>query len=600
MGIYLQMRNPLSSSKSHLFSIFLVVLTVLVFLPSLKYQFINFDDPDYVTQNPYVQLGLTAKGVIWAFTTNHASNWHPLTWLSHMLDWELYGKSPMGHRFTNLLFHCANAVLLFLLLEKLTGAFWKSLVVAAIFAWHPLHIESVVWVAERKDVLSTFFWLLTLWAYTHYVRDKTGKSYFIALSLFCFGLLSKPMVVTLPFILMLLDYWPLNRFRLLSTAPTRLNDSRLKILLWEKIPFLILTVLASLITFLAQKKGGAVTSVGDFSISDRITNAAVSYLRYIGKIIWPTDLAIFYPHPPSWPIGKVFLASSVLVSVSLYAVLAKRKHPYFAIGWFWFLGVLVPVIGLVQVGGQSMADRYSYIPLIGLLIIIVWGLDDFLRALKFPSLLKWFFAFISLGACIVATEFQLRHWKNSVTLFEHALAVTRDNVSAQFSLGNALIDGGNFNSGMEHLREAMRLDPRFAEVHGKIGFALAGIGKTRDAVGEYREALRLKPNLAEALNNLTWILATAPDLEIRDGVEAVRLGERACALTLNQQPVMLGTLAAAYAEAGRYNDAIVTARKAEQVALDLGLVHVAELNQKLIELYKKREPYRDLSNSPKG
>ena len=385
-------------------SLILALVTGAVFLPVAWNDFVNYDDPDYVTANAHVQGGLNWKNVAWAFTTGHASNWHPITWLSHMLDYQFFGPQPAGHHLVNAAFHVMNTLLLFLLLARMTTAIWRSALVAGLFALHPLHVESVAWISERKDVLSAFFWMLTILAYAGYVSRleprqtdsplqkvkrirSTPASLFYALSLtfFVMGLMSKPMMVTLPFVLLLLDYWPLERAALNNlhgkeSVSTKSKSTSIRGLPWlflEK-PFVILSGVSCYVTFVVQRKGGAVST--SISIGARIANALVAYARYIGKFLWPEKLSVLYPHPGSWPAWQVAAAGILVLVLCLSAVILARRRPYIAVGWFWFFGTLVPMIGLVQVGVQSMADRYTYVPLIGLLIVLVWGVADLVTA----------------------------------------------------------------------------------------------------------------------------------------------------------------------------------------------------------------------------
>jgi len=358
--------------------LFLVAVTLMVYLQSTNHDFVSYDDVSYVTENPNIKAGITLEGILWAFTSGHAANWHPLTWISHMLDCELYGLNPTGHHWTNIQIHVANTILLFLVLSWMTGALWQSSLVAALFAVHPLHVESVVWVAERKDVLCTLFWILSMWAYAGYVRYSTKIHYVSSIILFTFGLMAKPMIVTLPFVFLLLDYWPLKRFQSGQSGHGKILQQRLVALglVWEKIPFFILSAASSVATYIVQQSGGAVKHLDAIPFHARIGNAMVSYASYIGKMIWPINLAVFYPFPETIPLWQAAGAGVLLASVTVLVFRAACSKPYLAVGWLWYIGTLVPVIGLVQVGSQSMADRYTYIPLIGLFIIVVWGLWD--------------------------------------------------------------------------------------------------------------------------------------------------------------------------------------------------------------------------------
>ena len=372
----------------------MLVGTLILYARCLGNEFVNYDDGDYVEGNSQVQSGVTLSGAEWAFTTGHASNWHPLTWLSHMLDCQIYGLKPWGHHLTNILLHAVNTLLLFLVLRRMTGKLWPSAFVAALFGWHPVHVESVAWISERKDVLSAFFWLLTMGAYARYAEEFKVQSskykvyYGLALLLFMLGLMSKPMVVTLPFVLLLLDFWPLkriadSRFTIYETKPKSQAQSdgvSIPRALLEKLPFLALAVGSSVATFLVQRQGGAVASIDNLTIGQRLANAVVSYLRYVGKMIWPTDLSVLYPHPGNWPVWLIAASVIFLIGVSVWSGLIYRRRPYITVGWFWFVGTLVPVIGVVQVGVQSMADRYLYVPGIGLSIMVAWGASELVGA----------------------------------------------------------------------------------------------------------------------------------------------------------------------------------------------------------------------------
>jgi Flp pilus assembly protein TadD len=467
----------------------LAVAALAVFGGALTCDFVNYDDPTYVTSNPDVQHGLTPAGVVWAFETPAASNWHPLTWLSHMADVQFFGMSPVGHHLTSLLLHAANAVLLFLILNAMTGAFWRSAVVAALFALHPLRVESVVWVSERKDVLSSLFWMLTVWSYFHFQKAKSKLWYATALASFACGLMSKPMLVTLPFVLLLLDYWPLGR---------RISWQ----LILEKIPFFGLTAISSVVTFLVQKRGGAVSPLTGLPLLPRIANALISYVRYIAKFFWPTRLSVLYPHPGHWPVWQIVSATVLLAVITALVVWRWRAQPYLAVGWFWFLGMLAPAIGLVQVGIQSMADRYSYLPLVGISIIVVWGLSDMLAQYHAGRWILGAAAGVAITACIVLTPLQVLHWHDSDSLFEHAIAVTKNNYLAYNNLGYFLSNRGESEKAMKYYESALQINPNYDEGHNNLGFALAALGRFQEATNEYIKALSINPRLTEAHNNL--------------------------------------------------------------------------------------------------
>jgi tetratricopeptide (TPR) repeat protein len=815
--------------------VLLALITVAIYLPVVELSFVTFDDTYYLTNNPKVQAGLRWDSVRWAFTRAHAANWHPLTWLSHMLDCQLYGLKPLGHHVTSLLFHTANTLLLFGLLKRLTGAFWRSALVAALFALHPLHVESVAWVAERKDVLSTFFFMLTLLAYaryaeqagstekasdrgqesesnagtqktnhvsriTHHVSRPTHHaSLFYLLSLFCFalGLMSKPMLVTVPFVMLLLDCWPLRRFQI---AGLNTRSSALWRLVGEKAPFFMLSAASCVVTVIAQQKGGALSSfagVTGVSMESRIINTPISYAWYLAKLLWPTDLAVIYPYERDWPLVQALLAAALLVALTGVAWWQACRRAYLAVGWLWFLGKLVPVIGLVKVGAQSIADRYTYLPAIGLFIALAWGLADLTAGWPNRTLPLAAGAAAVLAACALAVGAQLLYWQNTESLFQHALAVTRNNYiannnlglyiaehgqlelakkyyraaiqiapsypppwnnlgttlvqqrryedaivvfegalnlnprsaeaesnlgaalscldkpdeavphlqeairlnpehsMAHFNLGNALlrkdrlpeaieqfrittqlnphyaeaysnlglvlvkqrkpeeaavefrhalalqpglftahygfgellIDQGKFDEAIEQLAEVLRLQPNHEPARVQLGIARASHGKldeaveafsaalrlqpddasaqyhlaaalasqhkTQEAIGHYREALRILPDFAEALNNLAWILAANPDAHVREGRQAVVLAERACKLTGYKQPIMVGTLAAAYAEAGRFDEAVTNAEKARTMAEQANQMELAAKNRALLDLYLSGQPARD-------
>ncbi len=510
----------------------LVVSIFALFRPVTHYDFVNYDDSGYIVDNLNVQKGLTREGFVWAFTTGHMSNWHPLTWLSHMLDVEISGGAKPGpQHFTNILFHALNSLLVFLVLKKMTGAIWRSAFVAALFALHPLHVESVAWISERKDVLSTFFWMLTIWAYAVYVKGKSRAEsedsktkpsalfYCLSLLFFSLGLMSKPMVVTLPFVLLLLDIWPLNRMSKgqspkpkadedFETKPLWPLDFRLwSRLLLEKIPFFALTVAASVVTFIMQKKGGAVSSLAGLSIPSRIENSIVSYVRYIGKTFWPNDLSILYPHPGGWPLWQVIVATIFLLGISVLAIWFARRRAYILVGWFWFLGTLVPVIGIVQVGMQSMADRYTYIPLIGLFIATTWGAADIFSRWNLPKVALGFCAGIILLCCMALTHTQIGYWRDSETLFGHAIKVTKKNFIAYNNLGFFYSHKERYDEAIDAYRKSLEIEPRFEDAHNNLGYALAKFGKHEEAIAHYLVALKIKPELVEAHNNLGNSLA---------------------------------------------------------------------------------------------
>jgi len=424
------MSNMLTKYSNFWIYIALALATAAIYCRICSYDFVIYDDPDYAYENPNIQAGITIHSIEWAFTAGHSANWHPLTWLSHMLDWQLFGNNAGGHHIVNLVFHIANTLLLFVILKQMTNVLWPSAFMAALFALHPLHVESVAWVSERKDVLSTFFWLLTMWAYMRYVKYPNVWRYLLVLLIFTLGLMAKPMLVTLPFVLLLLDYWPLERF----------GKRTLFYLIREKVPFFTLSAASSIVTFFVQRNSEAVAPLAVFPLKFRICNAFISYAEYIKKTVWPSKLAVFYPHAGrNASILYAVISAFLLLTVTVLILRFSRNHRYLVTGWFWYLGTLVPVIGLVQVGLQGMADRYTYVPLTGLLIIIGWGVPDLLvkwrRFKKTVLILSMMLVVSVMSSC---TYFQLRHWQNTATLFQHAIDVTKNNFVAMDNLARFL------------------------------------------------------------------------------------------------------------------------------------------------------------------
>jgi Flp pilus assembly protein TadD len=502
----------------------LALVTLALYWQATHHDFINYDDDEYVTSNIHVQNGLTVESVKWAFLNPVSANWHPVTMLSHMLDCQIYDLKPWGHHLTSLLLHAFNTVLVFLLLRRMTGARWRSALVAALFAWHPLHVESVAWVAERKDVLSGFFGLLALLFYARYAQSEPQSSkfkiqnYLLSLFFFALGLMSKAMLVTWPFIMLLLDYWPLQR----------ITDDKWQVasfvrLVREKIPFFALAATASAATLVVQK--GAILSAENMPMGARVGNTLISYCRYLGKIFWPTDLSIFYPHHKYWPLEQVLLAASFLGGVSVLLFLMRRRWPFLLMGWLWFVGTLVPVIGLVQVGGQAMADRYTYLPSLGLFIIIIWGAYELTWRWRYHVIISSVAGSVAIILCLCVTSQQLEYWQDSETLFEHALAVTEDNYVAHNNLGLALEKKGQTDEAIRQYQEAIRLTPGFAEAHNNLGIALQNQGQLDEARSQFQEALRLEPNNAEIHNNLGASLSETgqTDQAIGQLQEALRL-----------------------------------------------------------------------------
>jgi len=497
-----------------LICIFLIVATFCIYSQVQDHKFINFDDDIYITNNLNVQAGLTSKSVLWAFTNFDTGSWFPVTWFSHILDYQLYGLHAKGHHLTSLFLHIANSLLLFLVLFRMTGAIWQSAFVASMFAFHPLNVESVAWAAERKNVLSTLFWLLTMWAYIHYAAKPTIKRYGLVFLFFTFGLMSKPMLVTLPFVLLLLDYWPLRRFQFGQERgrneileKNTAQKSEIFRLVLEKVPLFLLTIGLSIVTVHLQSIAGAVKSLDVFPLQARLTNAMVSYLEYLGKMIWPSGLSILYAHPGyTLAVWKGILSGMALVGITIISIRLIRKAPYFAVGWFWYLGTLVPVIGIVQVGGQAMADRYTYIPLIGIFIIVAWGVPELLKEWPYRKNVLKASAGILILTLMPITWIQVSHWKSSITVFKHAIKVT-DKKYPGFSvvhnnLGVALVAEGKNEEAISHYKMAIKIKPDYAEAYNNLGNALFAERKIEEAISHYKMAIGLKPDHANAHNNL--------------------------------------------------------------------------------------------------
>jgi tetratricopeptide (TPR) repeat protein len=538
----------------------LILSTLLVFWQVRNFDFVNYDDKIYVYENPHVLHGLTRAGVIWAFTTNQSANWHPLTWLSHMLDCEFLGQNPGRMHLINLFIHLANALLLFMTLRKMTAALWQSAFVAAAFALHPMHVESVAWIAERKDVLSTLFWLLTMLAYLAYVRRPGVFRYTLTLILFTLGLMAKPMLVTLPFVLLLLDYWPLSKIRNLELA--------IRNLLLEKVPFFILAAASSVITYLVQRSGRAVISIESFSLKDRIANAFLSYARYTGKFFWPQNLAAFYPfNADRFPYWQIVSCALLLLGIFILVIYFGPKHRYLVVGWFWFVGTLVPVIGLVQVGWQSYADRYTYIPYTGLFIMLAWGLPELLSGWPYRKIVLGMAASITLIALGTGAYRQAGCWKNGYVLFSHAIKVTADNYFAYNNLGVAYEHLGRYQDAIEAYHQAVRIKPDYAQAHFNLGNACLILGRYQDAIEAYQQAVRIKPDFAEAYFNI--------------GIAFYKFGRYQDAVESYKQYIKIKpdfadayvTLGAAYDKLGRIQDAIESWKQAVRIRPDFAEVY---------------------------
>ena len=498
--------------------IFLIVATFCVYSQVQDHEFINYDDYQYIKDNWKIKSGLTSESISWAFTTFYGYNWFPITWLSHIFDYQLYGLNPKGHHLTNLLFHIANALILFMVLLRMTGKLWRCAFIAAMFAFHPLNVESVAWVAERKNVLSTLFWLLTMWAYIHYAEKSTIKNYGLVLLFFALGLMSKPMLVTLPFVLLLLDYWPLRRLKLEqggsdNEIPVKsqyhVKSEFLKLML-EKVPLFALATGACIVTFIAQQEGASINA-NNLSLPTRLTNAVVSYLEYLKKMIWPNDLAVFYPHPESTLAAwKWVVCFVMLVTITAISIKFIKKAPYFAVGWFWYLGTLIPVIGIVQVGVQAMADRYTYIPLIGIFIIVAWGVPELISKWHHKEKVLSVSVGIITLTLLITTWGQVSQWKNSITIFKHALKVANENsynsYLINYHLGGAFWNKRKTGEAISHFKMAIKINPDYANAHSNLGNALGKEGKFSEAISHHKMAIKINPDYVPAYNNLGLVL----------------------------------------------------------------------------------------------
>ena len=509
----------MNKKYTYLIIAFLIVTSFIAFGRIIGNDFINFDDNVYMTNNNYIKSGINLESIKWAFTSSYASNWHPLTWLSHILDWQLFGANASGHHLVSLLLHIGGAILLFLFLNKSTGSLWPSAFVAAFFALHPLRVESVAWAAERKDVLSMFLGLASIYAYAYYVESSKLSRYFIALILFSLSLMAKPMLVTLPFLLLLLDYWPLGRWHFANSF------KKIQSLLWEKVPFILLSIASSILTIWAQNSGGAVASLGNLPLLDRILNAIVSYIQYLMKIFWPVDLAVFYTYRQILPTWQIFDAAAIILGISIIAIYAIKKAPFLFVGWFWYLGTLVPVIGLMQVGNQSIADRYTYFPSIGIAIILACGIYYLLPKEKLHRIILIPATAIILVASTFLTWQQCGYWKNSISLFTHVVQVTNDNYLAHNSLGSALAAEGKNQEAIAHFREAFEINPTSALALTNLCMFLVAEGKNQEAIAYYFAAIQVNPDHFEANYNLAELFVKQNKLDqaILHFREAVRI-----------------------------------------------------------------------------
>ena len=605
-----------------LICLLLVGVTLALYWPVRHFEIIFFDDPLFVTENAAITNGLNWHSLWWAFSNVLVANWHPVTSLSFVVGHEFWGTNPGAEHLVNAVIHAANAALLFLLLQQLTKSTWRSAVVAGIFAWHPLRVESVAWISERKDVLCAFYFLLSLLCYARFaettVRGSRSRVFYGAsLLTFVLALLSKPMAVTMPFVLILLDVWPLRR----------LNFSTLRKLFIEKAPFFALMLVFCAATYQIQHENAAMTSWEKLGLAPRVANAISGWLTYPAQLFWPLNLAAIYPYPKDFDLAGTVLKAALLLAISLGCLVQFARRPWLAIGWFWYLGTVLPVIGIVQVGEQAHADRYTYLPLIGAAVAVVWTAAELFSRIRGGKCILPAMAVCVLSALAILEERQLQFWQNTVTLFAHNTEVTPNNGSAYFTLGLGWLRAGDTNRAIVCFRTAKMDSPRDLQVRQTLADALRDQGHTPEAMGEYtalteldpaltapriclagllaaqgrqaesaeqlNEAVRLNPDLTEALNNLAWLLATSTNAAVRDGPRAVQLAEHARDITGGKQTIYLGTLAAAYAEAGRFDDAIVIAQRACESARQHSETNLLQKNQQLMELYRSHKPCRE-------
>ena len=582
-------------------AVLLAVVTLGLYAQVSLFEFINFDDPDYVFRNGYVLSGLRPENIVWAFTLHGPGQWHPITWLSHQLDCQLFQLDAGWHHSVNALFHIASAVLLFQLLVKMTSAVAPSFLVAALFAWHPLSVESVAWVSERRDVLSAFFWILALHAYLSYARNGGWHRYAWVVGLCACSLMSKPMAVTLPCAMLLLDAWPLGRWKRSAQLDPTIPQRSLGYLVKEKIPLLAMSMVASLFTFLIQVHEQAVGSLVDYTISNRIGNALVSYAGYLKKLVWPNDLAFYYPYPDTQKLATVVISALVVLVITLVSSWQIRRRPHLLVGWLWYLGTLVPVIGLMQVGGQAMADRYTYLPLIGIYMAVAWSLHEFIQWLQPDDrrrrvMLQRGAAAILLLPCIVVSYGQIGYWERGIPLYQRALEVTEENSRAHGMLGADYFEMGEYDNSLHHFQEAMRIHPMLIQPY----MGIANIAEKRKnparSLKYLREAQRRNQHaLMEPIitRKLAWLLAAAPQDNLRNGREALELAHRCVELTEGQDPYCLHVLAVALAENKKFDEAISRARAARILAGQGGQHELLDQLDASLRGYQQEQPFRD-------
>jgi protein O-mannosyl-transferase len=588
----------------------LIALIWFVFGQTRSFPFINFDDPEYVYEVPEINSGLSWHNVGWAFTHRPSTNWFPLKNISHMFEFQFFGPNPGAFHLTNVILHAIAALLLFLLLCRMTRSVWCSAFVAAIFAIHPLRAESVVWIEERKDVLSGVFFMLTLLAYLFYIRKPSILRYLTMSILFAAGLLSKPMLVTTPLVLLLLDYWPLARSHLshVTSHTSQIRYTWPKLII-EKIP---LFVLAATDAFLSAGGIASAHNAADrLPLLARIENSIVSYVVYIGQMIWPANLGVFYSYPQNgYPFWEIAIAAAILLAITIAVFALRKSRPYLIVGWLWYLSMLAPVIGLIQINLQAHADRYTYLPQIGLLIAIAWLVADALKTFNAQrstlnvqfsrshwalNVERWT---LSVFCCAIIVSLaltahaQVSYWRDSETLWSHTIAVTKDNYFAHASLADLLMRRGRVNEAIQYSEEALRIRPNDADAQNNLGLALLQTGDWKRAVAHLKKALDVDPGHMNAEVNLAWVLATAPDASMRDGEKAVQLAEDVVQRAGHPNAIVLRTLAAAYAETGRFNDAIQTAQQAIEIARATGNEGLIADLERSIAAFQLNQPIR--------
>ncbi|MGD1042062.1 MAG: tetratricopeptide repeat protein [Sedimentisphaerales bacterium] len=638
----------------------LAAATVVAYEPIRHNGFVGYDDTEYIVKNPHLTGGITQQSVTWAFTKSYASNWHPLTWISHILDCQFFGLNPLGHHLVSVLLHIANSLLLFWILTNITGAIWTSAFVAAVFAVHPVQVESVAWAAERKTVLSGLFWLLTMAAYVRYARQPAFGRYILVLLVFGLCIMTKPIVVTLPLVLLLLDYWPLERVRWGQSIGAASKSA--KWLIVEKIPLLAMSAFLSVMTFVSQKSSGAMSTTENMPLDYRIANIFLSYIKYIGKMIWPSRLAVYHPHPRTgFSDVAVVICALLFVLITVFSIYMGRRKRYVTVGWLWYVGTLVPMIGLVQVGAQAIAYRYMYLSMLGLLIIVAWAVKDLVANRFHWEVVAAVSAIVVLSAFVILTRMQVRYWQNTITLFEHTLNVTKDNAAAEHNYGYALSEAGRLDEAAIHLNRAVQLVPIFVEARNNLGKLYLKQGKINEAIDCFTELAKRKDapaevhyNLAsallmqkrydEAIKHLARVLELDPDYAHAPSAMAValmsagrtdeaiacfnkylQLNENSAELHYNLAVAMvmqknydeaikhftrvteldpnnagalnglarvLDTLAVTYAEAGKFDDAKITAEKALNIAKTAGQAELAREIDSRLQLYKKGLPYQ--------